>query len=499
MSSIRFERVAFAWNHATILKPTSLELPSGWTGLVGKNGSGKTTLLRLLTGELEPNAGRIQFSPASPRVSLCPQDIEMLTSEIETFAALDDGIGHRLRGALHLEERPVARWSTLSPGERKRWQLGAALSQEPDILLLDEPTNHADSELRALLLSALRRFRGVGLVVSHDRALLAALTHRTLRLHQREAHVFTGSYEMARSQWEAAASAALERRVAAQDDARKATRALTEARRTLDAAQREMSGRHLKRDDHDARSMGAQNRKAWAEARLGKDVHRRRHAAERTAEQVERFPIDVPLGGTVFLGFEPAPRPVVLSLDADEVRAGSTLVARDVHVQVGRAARIRLQGGNGAGKSTLLQAMVTKSESEKQRLLYLPQELSDEEANGLRDQVAKLDPIERGRVLSLVAALGSDPARLLASPTPSPGELRKLQLALGLGRQVWALILDEPTNHLDLPTVERLERALGRYPGAILLVTHDDAFASACTTESWHIGEGRLEHHVTEC
>ena len=77
----------------------------------------------------------------------------------------------------------LERWSTLSPGERKRWQIGAALAREPDVLLLDEPTNHLDAEAREWLVSALRRFRGVGVLVSHDRELLEALTTSTLRVH----------------------------------------------------------------------------------------------------------------------------------------------------------------------------------------------------------------------------------------------------------------------------------------------------------------------------
>ena len=71
--------------------------------------------------------------------------------------------------------------------------------------------------------------------------------------------------------------------------------------------------------------------------------------------------------------------------------------------------------------------------------------------------------------------------------------MRKLLLALGLGRHAWALVLDEPTNHLDLPTVERLEEALAAYPGALLLVTHDEAFAARCSSMTWRIVAGRVE------
>ena len=77
-----------------------------------------------------------------------------------------------------------------------------------------------------------------------------------------------------------------------------------------------------------------------------------------------------------------------------------------------------------------------------------------------------LAPEERGGCCPSSRRSGAIPARLLASGGPSPGEARKLLLALGLGRHAWALVLDEPTNHLDLPTIERLEAALADYPGA---------------------------------
>jgi ATPase subunit of ABC transporter with duplicated ATPase domains len=91
----------------------------------------------------------------------------------------------------------------------------------------------------------------------------------------------------------------------------------------------------------------------------------------------------------------------------------------------------------------------------------------------------------------LLSALGADPERVLASEELSPGETRKLALAWGLGRKVWAVVLDEPTNHLDMPAIEHLEAALCEFPGALLLVTHDTSLARICTRDTWDLPELR--------
>jgi ATPase subunit of ABC transporter with duplicated ATPase domains len=128
----------------------------------------------------------------------------------------------------------------------------------------------------------------------------------------------------------------------------------------------------------------------------------------------------------------------------------------------------------------------------RERVLYLPQELSPEEIHRNKEEMRALPDDKKGRLLQIVAALGIPPERLLASESPSPGEARKLALAMGLTQQAWLLMLDEPTNHLDLPSIERIEEALKQYSCALVLVTHDTRLAGALTAESWRIREGRV-------
>ncbi|MBJ6762307.1 ABC-F family ATP-binding cassette domain-containing protein [Myxococcaceae bacterium JPH2] len=495
MSSLRAHGVSFAFTDAVpVLTDVEFHLPSGWTGLVGSNGAGKSTLLRLLSGELTPTDGHLQFEPPSPLIRLCPQSVEALTPEIAAFADAYDALARRLHGQLGLDVTALERWSSLSPGERKRWQIGAALAAEPTVLLLDEPTNHLDVEGRAWLVSALRRFKGVGVVVSHDRALLEALTTSTLRVHAGEVHLWPGAYATARGHWEAARDAEVAAHQQARSERDRAAQLLDKARREQQASSASRStGKRMKNKyDSDARTLAASTVASWADARLGAQVGTRRRELERAEKAVGEFVPDKTVGRSLFVDYVRSPNPWLCTLDVPSLRAGDVEVLGPVKLSVGRESRVRIEGPNGAGKTTLLRALMDHLRVPRERVLYLPQDVSVQEARDTLDAVRELPPEERGRVLSLVAALGVDPQRLLASEQPSPGEARKLLIAQGLGQHAWGLVLDEPTNHLDLPSIERLETALREYPGALVLVSHDGPFAQACTEEAWRVGHGSV-------
>jgi ATPase subunit of ABC transporter with duplicated ATPase domains len=159
--------------------------------------------------------------------------------------------------------------------------------------------------------------------------------------------------------------------------------------------------------------------------------------------------------------------------------------------------RIALTGRNGAGKSTLLQRIVGSVNVSEERLTYVPQEIERNASKEILGRARSLPKDKLGVMMNVVSRLGSRPERLLESEEPSPGETRKLLLALGMAYTPHLIIMDEPTNHMDLPAIQCLEDALDECPCGLLLVSHDRLFLERLTRIRWDItpekdGPGRF-------
>ncbi|MCA9552260.1 MAG: ATP-binding cassette domain-containing protein, partial [Myxococcales bacterium] len=200
MPALRLDHATVAYADGTpVLHDLCLHLDPGWTAVVGANGAGKTTLLLALARALPLLQGDLHQDAAT--VLYVPQRVDHPDPRVLALDADWSRAALRWKARLQLEDDQVARWPTLSEGQRKRWQIAAALAARPDALLLDEPTNHLDAEARALLLDALAGFRGVGVVVSHDRALLGALATRSVRVAGGTAELIALPFEAARAAW----------------------------------------------------------------------------------------------------------------------------------------------------------------------------------------------------------------------------------------------------------------------------------------------------------
>jgi ATPase subunit of ABC transporter with duplicated ATPase domains len=476
MSSIRLANVTFAYpQQISLIESCTLDLRPGWTGIVGRNGDGKTTLLDLIDGTRAPQSGSVDTGGL--RLSRCRQALSTST-EVEEFATAWTPPAMKWMSLLDLDGGDFWRWDELSPGMRRRWQIGAALFTEPGALLLDEPTNHLDTEGRRLLIDALSQYDGVGVVVSHDRAFLDDLCDRTVRIRGGQIRIYPGTYSTAKKLWQAEERRALEQLEAAQ---------ATE--RALQAELARQSGRHASSErslssasrmtsirDSDARSVSAKGRARRAESNIAREKSVTRAKLERVKSRLDDMPRPDSGGGEIFVDEARCRREFVLRLVAAPLTVGDRELADRVKLELRRDERVWLQGPNGCGKTTLLRAALDGCDLPPERVLYVPQRL---EADALRKRLDGVTGEARSRALHVSAALNLDIRAVLDGTALSPGETRKLAIGLGLVIEPWLIVLDEPTNDLDVESIERLEDALSDYGGALLLVTHDRYFAEA--------------------
>lgn len=465
----------------------SVTFPTGWTALLGDNGCGKTTLARIACGELIPDSGAITGGLFSV---LCTQETATPPEALYDFAASYDRAARQLRELFALEDDMPWRYDELSCGEQKKLQVATALWQRPDVLVLDEPTNHIDHDARTQLARALKRFRGIGILVSHDRELIDELVERCVSFEAGGLVVRRGGYTAAHAQAEHERATVMRERAAAKDEL--ARLSVERDRRAHEAARADArrSKRHIDPKDKSAKAkidLAVYSGQDGARGRLAAQMDSQLAAAQ---ERLNAAFVHKRYDGDLWIETNPSPRKTLLRIPEATIPCGpGTLELPELYV--GNTDHIGIVGPNGAGKSTLL-AHIRTLLADDLSVLDIPQELDGAARARMLERLASLAPAERGAVLSTVAQLNSKPGRILEGEDVSPGEMRKLMLAIGMLRKPVLIIMDEPTNHLDLHSVEALERALATYPGALLLVSHDRTFLAACTSTVWEVREGRV-------
>ncbi|HLP97274.1 MAG TPA: ATP-binding cassette domain-containing protein [Sideroxyarcus sp.] len=201
---LRAEKMGFAYGDKKLFNNIELFLRAGARiALLGPNGAGKSTLIKLLVGELQPTAGKLEFTPDIRIGYFAQHQLENLDSAAtplqhmervapkETTLALRSFLG-RFGLASDSEDRPVA---TFSGGEKSRLALALLAWQKPHLLLLDEPTNHLDLDMRDALTIALEEYTGAVVLVSHDRSLIRAVADELWLVADGEAKLFDGDLE----------------------------------------------------------------------------------------------------------------------------------------------------------------------------------------------------------------------------------------------------------------------------------------------------------------
>lgn len=364
-----------------------------------------------------------------------------------------------------------------------------ALWKQPDVLLLDEPTNHIDNDARALLIEALRAFRGVGLVVSHDRRLLDLLCTQCLFLHPPQAVMRPGGYTDAATDEDRDRASRRDERRRLQNELEQLKGESKRRRGKAAQADKKRSKRRLARGDSDGRAKLDLARVTGKDGQAGRLARQLDGRVAQLEKQVDAIEID-PVRATQFwLEGSCSPRRVLFTLPEDSIALDGSRILRIPDVTMLRDDRVAITGANGLGKSTLLRHILAQLRLAPEHLVYLPQEIDLDETRRIMADLRRLPRDLRGKVFTVVSALGSDPKPLLQNDDASPGELRKVLLALGVIRRPHLIVMDEPTNHLDLPSVTCLERALADCPCGLLLVSHDMEFLSHVASSHWHLDQ----------
>ena len=482
MNSLKIRNLSY--KYATGIEPIfsaiNLDFEEGWSTLTGINGSGKSTLLKLISKELKSEKGMIS---GNSLVVYCEQNTEFPPKELQEFMMTYTKEAYKLRDLLQVKDEWLGSWEVLSHGERKRLQLAVALSSESDVLMVDEPTNHLDSQSQAVVVEALRSYKGIGILVSHDRMLLDALSQHTIMIKANgEILKYRSTFSLAQQAYGETLSHKKKVLSDQEHELKKIKKVVQVQREKVSLSKKKFSKKGVSRHD------SSQKEKINGAILTGKDKNdgqmlqrtltKQHHLSENMTALSKEYATGIKFEGKIAKhNF-----PIAIEKSCIELFESTELCFPRLSVDVGD--KVGINGENGAGKSTFIRSFMQTIDYEHD-YLYIAQEITDKDAEQLFEEVSDLDTDLKGELFTLVQRLGSDAKALLNSTVPSPGEMRKLLIAQGLLKHPSLIILDEPTNHMDLESIELLESALKEYQGALLFITHDKTFLKNLSTKQW--------------
>ncbi len=461
MSVINVEHISKLYGDKLVLEDLSCSVDEGdKIGIIGINGTGKSTLLRIIAGEEEADEGKIIFSNGLT-IGWLGQNPEFdEDSSILKYVCegkkIEEDYGYEsdakaMLTVLELEQFDE-KIKNLSGGQKKRAALCKVLLQKPDILILDEPTNHLDNKMSDWLENYLRSFRGVLLMVTHDRYFLDKVTNHIWEVDGGKVYYYDENY-----------SGYLERKAEREE-------------RQLASERKRQS---ILRNEVKWVMRGARARSTKQKARLERFEQLKAMDSPKTAKQVEMGSVGTRLG-----------KKTIEVYDISKAYGDKVLFEHFSYI-FKRFERIGFVGHNGCGKSTLMKILSNLESAdsgsiewgETIRIGYFAQECEImDERQRVIDYIK--DAAEYVRTSEGLVSASKMLERFLFSSdmqyTPiakiSGGERRRLYLLKVLMQSPNVLILDEPTNDLDIATLRVLEEFLDEFAGIVITVSHDRYF-----------------------
>lgn len=461
MSVINVEHISKLYGDKMILEDLSCSVDEGdKIGIIGINGTGKSTLLRIIAGEEEADEGKIIFSNGMT-IGWMGQNPEFdEESSILKYVCegkkIEDDYGYESDAKVMLTVLELENFDekikNLSGGQKKRAALCKVLLQKPDILILDEPTNHLDNKMSDWLENYLKSFRGVLLMVTHDRYFLDKVTNHIWEVEGGKVYYYDENY-----------SGYLERKAEREE-------------RELASERKRQS---ILRSEVKWVMRGARARSTKQKARLERFEQLKAMDSPKTAKQVEMGSVGTRLG-----------KKTIELYDISKAYGDKVLFKHFSYI-FKRFERIGFVGHNGCGKSTLMKILADLEQAdsgaiewgETIKIGYFAQEC---EVMDERERVIDYikDAAEYVRTSEGLVSASKMLERFLFSSdmqyTPiakiSGGERRRLYLLKVLMQSPNVLILDEPTNDLDIATLRVLEDFLDEFAGIVITVSHDRYF-----------------------
>ncbi|MDO4679175.1 MAG: ABC-F family ATP-binding cassette domain-containing protein [Blautia sp.] len=477
MNILNIEHISKIFGEKVIFDDVSYGIHEGdKIGIIGINGTGKTTLLKVIACLEEPDEGqvirqnglRITYLPQNPEF---PKGANILDYVADGKWQKDWSTESEARNVLnklgisdHEEEI-----EHLSGGQKKRVALARTLVNPADVLIMDEPTNHLDNEMVIWLEEFLIRFKGVVIMVTHDRYFLDRVTNKILEISHGKLYSYEANY-----------SKFLEMKA---------------QREEMELAS-ERKRQSVLRMELEWAKRGCRARTTKQRARLERLEALKNGSAPVRDNTVELDSVETRMGKKT------------IELHHISKSYGERCMVQDFDYIVLKNQRLGIIGPNGCGKSTLIKMIAGVIQpdcgeieiGETIRIGYFAQEVPDMD-NDLRvidyiRDVAEYIPTREGKIsasMMLERFLFDSAMQYTPIAKLSGGEKRRLYLLKVLMGAPNVLLLDEPSNDLDIPTLTILEDYLDSFAGIVITVSHDRYFLDDVVDRIFAFeGEGRL-------
>lgn len=480
MNILNIEHVSKVFGEKTIFDDVSFGIQEGdKIGIIGINGTGKTTLLRMIAGVEEPDSGQIikqngiRLAYLSQHPSF-PEGATVLSYAFDGIAENDWALKSEVKSALNklgITDHDM-KMEHLSGGQKKKVALAKTLTSSFEILLLDEPTNHLDGEMISWLEDYLKRYKGVVIMVTHDRYFLDKVTNRILEISRGKLYGYEANY-----------SKFLEMKA---------------EREEMELAS-ERKRQSVLRMELEWAKRGCRARTTKQKARLERLELLKNGKAPETDRLAEIDSVETRMGKKT------------IELHHISKSYGEKKLIDDFDYIVLKNQNLGIVGPNGCGKSTLLKMIAGLVEpdegtieiGETIRIGYFAQELpemntSQRVIDFVKD-IAEYIPTKDGRITAsqmLERFLFTPDMQYAPIEKLSGGEKKRLYLLSVLQAAPNVLIFDEANNDIDIPTMTILEDYLNSFQGIVITVSHDRYFLDNVVDRIFEFdGNGHLQQY----